>query len=122
MIVFFDDKCGVCKGSVKLLKKLDKRSRMRYISLFSEEARTLFQDDYSRYLEMDTVIFVKDGHIRTRSDAVLSILVSFGGLYRIFAVFYLLPSGIRNKLYRFIARNRMLFGRSADHCHYPGKS
>jgi predicted DCC family thiol-disulfide oxidoreductase YuxK len=54
-----------------------------------------------------------------RSDAVLEVVSSLGGIYRATAVFWVIPRVLRDAVYRIVARSRYwVFGRS-DSCRVP---
>jgi predicted DCC family thiol-disulfide oxidoreductase YuxK len=62
-----------------------------------------------------TFLLVDDGAAYTDTDAALRVVSRFGVGWRIFAsIVRVIPSPLRNALYRWIARNRYrLFGRRA---------
>ena len=62
-----------------------------------------------------SMIVIDGDHVRSDSDAILSIYEGLGFPWRLAAVFRLVPRFIRDAVYRWIARNRYrLFGKRAS--------
>ncbi|MEN8755790.1 MAG: DUF393 domain-containing protein [Akkermansiaceae bacterium] len=109
MIVFYDDDCGLCTRSMRIMKHLDVDDQIAYLPLTSCEA--------GKYdIEAGTVALVMDGKVYLRSEAVRLMLWHVGGLAMVFSLLLaIIPRPIRDAAYRYIAKNRhRFFGGSCE--------
>jgi predicted DCC family thiol-disulfide oxidoreductase YuxK len=130
MVILFDGVCNLCNGVVRFIIKRDKKNVFKFASLqsaYGEEflknhilpqilQRTRIKSVRSaksageKYLE--TIVLVDGENIYTQSDAVIAILKSLGGVWKLAAVFKIIPKPVRNGVYRFIAKYRYnVFGK-----------
>ena len=116
-IVFFDGVCNFCNGSVNLLLKLDRRHKLRFASLQGETAKEELHPDV--LTNFDSIVFLKDGQVFFRSQAVFGILMTIGGLWKLMAIFYIIPICWRDWLYNFIAKNRYKWFGKKEACRLP---
>ncbi len=66
-----------------------------------------------------SMLLVRDGKASSDSDAILEIVTSLGGVWRLAAVLRLVPRFVRDPLYRWIARNRYRWFGRRDQCLDP---
>ncbi len=104
--VLYDGECSFCTSQVNFIRRRDREGRFRFVSLQSEEGRSLLRDAGLPDTEPDTVVYHGRDGIRVRSSAVLEILADLGGAWRFFRVMKVIPPGIRDFFYRLVARNR----------------
>lgn len=121
-IILFDGVCNFCSGVVRFVYARDPRGCLRFAALQSDSARRICAEaGYSlpQTPDPDTIVVIVDGRVLERSDAVLAIAARLRAPWPLFGVFRILPRGLRDALYRFVARNRYRwFGRS-DACMVP---
>lgn len=68
---------------------------------------------------LDSIIVVDDAGAHVRSDAFFRVMRTLGWPYRALGVFQVLPKGLRDGVYDWVARNRYrLFG-THDSCWMP---
>lgn len=117
-VIFFDGLCVLCIGTVNILLKFDKKRILRYSSLQGEYANGLL--DLRHTKSGASVVFLSQGHLYEKAEAVIQILCVLGGIYKLAAMFLnIFPLFILNSLYDLIARNRYrLFG-IRDTCVVP---
>ena len=118
-IVVFDGVCALCSGWVRFLLRHDRESRYRFAAMQTEAGRALLvahgldPDDPSSFLLIDGERAWKD------SDAIRCVVGGLGGIWRIAELLALLPRGLRDRVYRLVARNRYRwFGRTQT-CFLP---
>lgn len=109
----FDGDCSFCQRCTSILHTLDKQRRIKLVSYSNQNNSNNIQENTSAET-FNSVIFYHQGKIYTESDAVIESLVATGGWRRIFIITKVIPSFLRNKIYRIVARNRYLFGST---CH-----
>ncbi|MFN8634914.1 MAG: thiol-disulfide oxidoreductase DCC family protein [Chloroflexota bacterium] len=118
-IVFFDGVCGLCNGSVDWLMARDRRAVLRFAPLQGETAqRTLgpLDDDPETW---SMVLVDETGRYR-RSDAAIKIVEYLGGPWAIAGrVIGIVPRGLRDAGYRWIARNRYRWFGQHETCRIP---
>jgi predicted DCC family thiol-disulfide oxidoreductase YuxK/uncharacterized membrane protein YphA (DoxX/SURF4 family) len=116
-VVLFDGVCGFCNKSVDLLLKLDEEKIFRYSSLQGEYAKTLALPSEA----MESIVFVEDERLYYKSNAVLKILMSLGGVWRVMGIFYLIPRVVRDGIYDVIAKYRYKIYGKLESCRMPKK-
>ena len=104
--VLYDGDCRLCNSQVRFLRGRDGRGQFRFVTLQSDEGRLMLMEAGLRPDDHDTVVYVREGILRLRSSAVLSILSDLGGGWRLFSTLMIIPSFIRDFFYWLVARNR----------------
>lgn len=112
MVVLFDDECLLCNRTVQWLLCHDKHQTMCFASLHSKRAEAI-RRRMNGEGNADTVLVVDKGRVYSSSRAIVQLLWTLGGGWRVVGVLlYLVPSCVRDACYRVIARNRYRwFGR-----------
>jgi predicted DCC family thiol-disulfide oxidoreductase YuxK len=105
---FFDGDCGFCHRWVQLVVKHDHDGRaFRFAPRKGETFRSLVAAERREALQPSNLVLTTDGRILMRSSAGLHILERLGGVWRMMAIVgRMVPAGIRDVGYRFIARMR----------------
>ncbi|MGP0062747.1 MAG: thiol-disulfide oxidoreductase DCC family protein [Isosphaeraceae bacterium] len=104
-VVFFDDGCIMCNGFVNLLLRVDRRHQFLFAPLRGETAGKLLPplpDDPTKW----SMVYLDEAGIHDQSDASLEVYRRLGGLWWWLSLARFVPRGIRNPVYRVIARNR----------------
>lgn len=118
-LILFDGVCNLCSGFVTFIIPRDRKNHFQFGSLQSPKAIALLQTHHFTATDLSTVVLIENGKLYTRSDAVLRIARSLGGIWALAYAFILLPSFVRDWMYDGVARNRYrLFGRK-DTCMIP---
>jgi predicted DCC family thiol-disulfide oxidoreductase YuxK len=123
-IVLYDGVCGLCNRLVQFLLKRDPHDRFRFASLQSELSQGVLTRHQLNPHDLDTVYVVQNygrpqENLLARSDAILYMLSVLGGIWRLSAVGRVLPRGLRDALYKIVARNRYsVFGKH-ESCMLP---
>lgn len=120
-VVLFDGICNLCHRSVQFILHHDKAQRFVFASQQSEVGQQLLRQ-YGVPTEAalaDSLVVIEGGQVWLESDAALHILYRLGGVWRIPALLRWVPKGLRDWVYRLIAKNRYrLFGR-LERCMVP---
>ena len=116
-VLLYDGDCGLCNACVRLLLRLDTLGALRFAPLQSPPAQAYLRAQGLPTEDFDTLVFVPDwehpvrGDHRVRTDGVLSACAAVGGLGRELANLRALPAGLRDAVYKIVARSRYaLFG------------
>ena len=118
-IVFFDGVCGLCNNFVNILISEDRNQVLKFSPLQGQTAKTKIPKELSE--DLNTMAFLINGKLYTKSDAALEVLKTIGGVLSLFYICKLIPRFIRDAVYDFISKNRIRwFGRS-ESCRVPTK-
>ena len=117
-VVFFDGVCNLCNGTVDFIIGRDRGTGFRFSSLQSGYARDVLPpEDVAG--ELDSIVLQEDGQLYRRSTAALRIARRLKGPWPLLYVLILIPSPLRDLVYRLIANYRYSwFGRS-ESCRVP---
>jgi predicted DCC family thiol-disulfide oxidoreductase YuxK len=119
-VIVFDGVCVLCNGWVRFLLKRD-RGRYRFATMQSAAGRALLSRHGLDADDPSSFLLIEDGRAWTDTDAIQRVLTGLGGVWRIAALIAWLPRGLRDPLYRLIARNRYRwFGTTL--CHVPSEA
>jgi predicted DCC family thiol-disulfide oxidoreductase YuxK len=111
-IIVFDAECILCSANAQFVLTHDRAGRFRLASMQGEAGSALFRRHGIDPADPDTLIVVDGDRVLRDSDAILSIYAGLGWPWRAASIFKLVPRFVRDRVYRFIARNRYrLFGR-----------
>jgi predicted DCC family thiol-disulfide oxidoreductase YuxK len=117
--LFYDGHCALCHGTVQFVLERDRTgAAFRFAPLQGETFQAQVPTEQRAGLPDSIVIRTADGSLLARSDAVVRILQRLGGGWRILAsILALIPRGLRDAVYDFIARVRYrVFGKREDLC------
>lgn len=122
-IIVFDGVCVLCNGWVRFLLRHDRAGRYRFAAMQSDTGRALLTahgldpDDPASFLliEHDSA----DPRVSTDSDAIRRVLAGLGGTWRVANLIALVPRGLRDAAYRWLARNRYRWFGRHDACLLP---
>ena len=119
-IIFFDGVCNLCNQFVDFVLKADKKNEIKIASLQGETAKkTLAQEDLTN---LSTVIYFKDEKTYKESRAVLEIASDLGWPYKILKAFIIIPSPLRDLIYKTVSKYRYkIFGKRQT-CRLPTES
>ncbi len=118
-VLLFDGVCNLCNGAVDFILRRERAPRLRFASLQSGYARRLLAGSDVDPERLETLVFVRGDEVLVRSDAVLAVCGELPAPWRWLRVLRVLPRGLRDALYRFVAGRRYRwFGKRAS-CRMP---
>jgi predicted DCC family thiol-disulfide oxidoreductase YuxK len=116
-IILFDGVCNLCNGAVRFITENAPADRFEFVSLQSERGIALAGEE--RAPDDETIVLIEYGRRYERSDALLHIALGMRAPWPLAFALILLPRAVRDRGYRWIARNRYRwFGRN-DVCALP---
>lgn len=119
-ILFFDGVCHLCQASVQWVIRHDPSGKIQFASLQSPLAkRMLGQTEFLKSPDLETVVLWHNEQVFSYSTAALQVAVLLGWPYSVLRIFFLLPGGIRDFVYRWIARNRYRWFGKSESCWLP---
>lgn len=118
-IVLFDGVCNYCNSWVNFLIRHDKKDRFRFAALQSEAGIALLKKYNIQDVASDSFVLIDNGTYHLRSGAGLRLFKYLGGLYPAVTSLLIVPSFIRNAVYRYISRNRYKWYGKKESCMIP---
>ena len=120
-IIFYDGHCNLCNGFVNAIIKLDKKSIFLFAPLNGNHAKNLLKKNNIKNTTIDSVVLFNNNTINYKSKAVIEILISLGGIYRVLVMTKIIPRAILDWLYDIVAKNRYSWFGKQDRCMVPDK-
>lgn len=111
ILIQFDGICILCSQVVRLLLKADRKKKFLFQALQDTEEKP----DY------ETIRVIHGQETFICFDAVLKIGKELGGIYRMVAIFRILPRSLRKSIYSGIARNRFRWFGKRESCYFPSE-
>ena len=119
-IILFDGVCNLCNSAVQFVIHHDKKDVFRFVALQSELGQQILKHIGINPLNIDSIILYKPGiAYYYKSQAALEIAKSLGGIWYFGTVFRIIPTGISNQLYDYIAKNRYKWYGKKESCMIP---
>lgn len=118
-IILFDGVCNFCNNAVNFVIKRDKHAQIKFSVLQSEYAKKLMVQHGLITFSLDTFIFIDKGRLYQRSTAALKVCKYLNGLWPLCYGFIIVPTFMRDALYKLISRNRYRWFGKKDQCMVP---
>ena len=99
-IILFDGVCNLCDDSVQFIIKKDKKDIFRFVTLQSALGVTILKHIGVSTQNIDSIVLYEPGNAYYfKSEAVLKIAKSFGGLYTLLSVFSFFPKALNDTIF-----------------------
>ena len=119
-IILFDGVCNLCESSVLFVIKYDKKDAFRFVALQSDLGKKIIQHIGMDFKNIDSIVLYEPGiAYYYKSQAALEIAKSLGGFFYFGTLFRIIPNGLRNLLYDYIAKKRYVWFGKKDACMIP---
>lgn len=119
-IILFDGVCNLCDATVQFLIKRDRKDIFRFVALQSELGQEIVKYIGLDTSKTDSIILYEPGKAYYyKAQAALEIASEIGGFYSLLSVFKVLPNGLSNAVYDYVARNRYKWYGKKDACMIP---
>jgi len=110
--VFYDGECPFCVGWVKFLLDRDGENRLRFAALQGNWATAFFEEQGMPHPGLERIAAWDGDRLHLGTAAISAIGGALSGIWRGIRYLERLPEGMREGLYRFVARHRYrLMGR-----------
>lgn len=121
-VVVFDGECAFCNRWVDFLLRYDRGDVFRFAARQSESGTAFLGQAGLPEVGVGSIIVVEGDRVLTRSSAVLRMLNLLGFPFSLTGVFRFIPTGLRDAVYDFVARNRMRWFGRMQACRLPAPS
>jgi len=119
-IILFDGVCNLCDSAVQFVIRHDKKDVFRFVALQSELGQNILKHIGINSKYIDSVILYEPGvAYYYKSAAAIEIAKKLGGFWHLGTLFRIIPTGITNQLYDYIAKNRYKWYGKKDSCMVP---
>ena len=118
-IVVFDGICNFCSATVRIILRNDRSGSIRFAPLQSKLGGELLRRHGIVPADADTFLVIEGGRALTRSDAALAIARHLRFPWSLWRIAGVLPRGLRDAIYRLLARNRYRWFGKRDSCFLP---
>ena len=118
-IIIFDGYCALCSGWAQFVLRHDRNAVYRLLRAQSPLGRALYvhygldPDDYQ------TNILLADGIAWFESEGSIRMAEGLGWPWSLAGCMRILPRPVRDRLYAFVARNRLRFFGKRETCYAP---
>lgn len=107
-IIFFDGICITCNRFIKFVNVRDKNKSIFFSDLRSEKAILILKENNIVINSIDTIIFLNENKKFQKTDAVIEIIKSLGGFYKLIILIKIIPLNFRDYLYDLFAKKRLI--------------
>jgi predicted DCC family thiol-disulfide oxidoreductase YuxK len=118
-VVLFDGVCNLCNGWVRFVLHRDPHMRFRIASLQSKFGADVLQRHGLSVDYLGSILLLEDGELFAKSDAVLRILRKLRWPWPLLSGFVVVPRGVRDLVYDWVAGNRYRWFGKRDACMLP---
>jgi predicted DCC family thiol-disulfide oxidoreductase YuxK len=120
-VLLYDGNCGFCAESVQLVLRHDRKGTLRFAPL-QGTLGTAVREAHPELDGVDSVLWLEPGgeRVLVRSAAALRVVRYLGGWWHLLRIGALVPTPIRDGVYRLIARHRHRLLRGGPACLVPG--
>jgi|SRR5690554_1423120 len=118
-LILFDGLCNLCDHTIQKIIKADTKNIFVFAALQSNFGQNILQ-----YLgvnkQTDSIVLYQPGTAYyLESDAVIQIAKKLSGWYPLIQLGQILPKFLRNKLYKYVAKNRYKWYGKKKECMMP---
>ena len=119
-IILFDGVCNLCNSAVQFVIQHDKKDVFRFVALQSELGQEILNHIGIDPKNIDSIILYEPGiSYYYKSSAALQIAKHLDGILHYGTVFRIIPTGISNLIYDYIAKNRYKWYGKKESCMIP---
>jgi predicted DCC family thiol-disulfide oxidoreductase YuxK len=119
-IILFDGVCNLCDSAVQFVIEHDTKDMFRFVALQSELGQEILKHIGINPINIDSVILYEPGiAYYYKSTAAIEIAKILGGFWHLGTIFRIIPTGIRNQLYDYVAKNRYKWYGKKEICWIP---
>ncbi|REJ81398.1 MAG: DUF393 domain-containing protein [Bacteroidetes bacterium] len=114
--ILIDDECALCNRLAVWIARYDKQDEFRITGLQSEHGRIILAKYGMSGISLESIIMIEDNQYYSGSNAVMAILKKLNGVSFLRKTYGIMPTSIREKIYRIVANNRYKIFGTAKYC------
>jgi len=121
-IIIFDGRCVLCSGFARFVLRTDRKRRYRLLAAQTPLGVALYRHFGLDPVDYETNILLEDGRVWLKSEGTIRMFEGLGFPWRLVSLARVLPRPLRDRLYEFIARNRIRWFGARETCYVPDPS
>ena len=118
-IILFDGVCNLCNSAVQFIIKRDKKNCFSFASLQSAQGQQILSQYNLPSKDLNSFVLIENGKPYTRSTGALKVMKKLNGLWPLLYSLKIIPKFIRDRIYKWIARNRYKWFGKKNECMIP---
>jgi predicted DCC family thiol-disulfide oxidoreductase YuxK len=117
-VILFDGVCNLCNNAVDFIIRHDAKKQFMFVALQSEAGEKLVQL-FGIPPDSDSVILIYEEKVYCESEAALKIARLLKFPWNLAVIFRTIPIKQRDKIYKWVARNRYKWFGKKNTCRLP---
>jgi len=118
-ICVMDAHCSLCARGAKWIAHNDRSNEFSIVPLQSDLGKALMTHYVMDPTDPTSWLYLADGRGYASLDALIRVGQRLGRVWRLLAILRIIPKGLRDILYRTVARNRYRWFGTTDLCSLP---
>ncbi len=118
-VIIFDGLCALCSGSASFVLRHDAQAAFRLTPAQSPLGHALYVHYGLDPQVYETMVLIADGRAFEKSEAAIRIARGLGLPWSLAVLLRAIPLGLRDRLYAWVARNRIRWFGARDICYMP---
>jgi len=118
-VIIFDGLCALCSGSAAFVLRHDAAGSFRLLAAQSPLGQALYAHYGLDPVDYETMILIQDGVASLKSEAAIRIAQGLGFPWSLALAFRMVPRGLRDRVYMWVARNRIRWFGARTSCYRP---
>ncbi|RED49415.1 thiol-disulfide oxidoreductase DCC family protein [Seonamhaeicola aphaedonensis] len=119
-LILFDGVCNLCNSAVQYVIKHDKKDLFLFAPLQSDIGQNIIKHYNIDSNTIDSILlYTPEQGITYKSTAALKVAKQLGFPRNLAAIFFIIPTVLRNWVYDYIARNRYKWYGKKEACMIP---
>ncbi len=118
-VILFDGVCNLCNGWVHFVIDRDPDKHFRFAALQSEAGRRVLRQAGLAEDFLDSIVLIDNGTPYLYSTSILKTLKRLKKPWPLLSLFSLVPQGLRDRVYRWVAARRYARFGKLDSCRMP---
>lgn len=101
-VLIYDGDCNMCSRLIQFVVFINKDKNLHITDFNSQWTK----ENVDLNPNVDSLIFIDNNQLYYYSDAVIQLTAALHPLFKIVSIAHIVPKKLRDKLYRWIAKNR----------------
>jgi predicted DCC family thiol-disulfide oxidoreductase YuxK len=118
-VIVFDGVCVLCSGWVRFLLRHDRRACYRFAAMQAASGRHLLAANGLDPDDPVSFLLVENGRAWRDTDAIVRVVAGLAGPWQLVHALRAVPRPLRDRAYRWLARNRYRWFGRHDSCVLP---
>jgi predicted DCC family thiol-disulfide oxidoreductase YuxK len=106
-IIIFDGHCVLCSAFARFVLRTDRKRRYRLLAAQTPLGMALYRHFGLDPVDYETNILLEDGRVWLKSEGTIRMFEGLGFPWCLLSLARMMPRPLRDRLYEFVARNRI---------------